>query len=68
MVRAFYPQGRNGSIVANTNFPPQNSSSGSGGGGVNTFNDEAYVNGGQRGSVKYVFGGDSGKVDYMDVI
>lgn len=31
MVRGFFPQGRNLSLVSNTNYPPQNSSSGSGG-------------------------------------
>lgn len=31
MVRGFFPQGRNLSLVTNTNYPPQNSSSGSAG-------------------------------------
>ena len=63
MVRSFSPQGKNTSIVTNTNYPPQDFASSSGG-GVPTFNDEAYVNGGDRGSSAYVFGGDRGKVDY----
>ncbi len=67
MVRSFSPQGRNTSIVTNTNYPPQDFTSSSGG-GVPTFADEAYENGGNRGSSAYVFGGDKGKVDYEDVI
>jgi len=66
MVRSFSPQGKNGSIVTNTNYPPQDFTSS--GGGVSTFNDEAYENGGDRGSSSYVSGGDKGKVDYMGVI
>ncbi len=67
MVRAFYPQGRNLSIVTNTNFPPQNSSSGSGG-AIDLFAEELYVDSGERGGIAYVDGGERGKVDYMDLV
>ena len=65
MVRIFFPQGRNRSIQTNTNFPPQGEIISA---GVPTFNDEAYVIGGQRGSVAYVISGERGKVDYEDIV
>jgi len=68
MVRAYMPQATPGSITTNTNYPPQQFDESGGGGGIPTFSDEAYVNGGDRGSSAYVFGGDKGKVDYEDVI
>ena len=67
MVRAFYPQGRNSSIITNTNFPPQNSSSGSGR-VIDLFAEESYVESTQRGGIAYVDGGERGKVDYMDLV
>jgi len=66
LVRAFFPQGRNSNISSNTNYPPQGEILG--GGGVPTFNDEEYVNSGQRGSSAYVNSGQRGKVDYEDLI
>lgn len=64
MVRAFFPQGRNNDIVTNTNNPPQGEISP----GIPVFNDESYVDSGQRGSSAYVDSGQRGKVDYEDLI
>ena len=67
MVLAYFPQKFRGAIIANTNYVPQISNE-SGGGGIPTFNDVTYVNGGQRGSTSFVIGGQRGKVDYMESV
>ena len=64
MVRAYFPQSFPNSITTNTNYTPEGELPGS----TPAFNDEAYVNSGDRGSSAYVSGGQRGKVDYEDII
>ena len=64
MVRAFFPQTANFSIVSNTNYPPQNS----GYDNEPSFDDEDYVIGLQRDRVEYDLPSGRDAVDYQLVL
>ena len=64
MVLAYFPQRFNGSITANTNYPPQNEIPGA----EPTFDDEDFFIGAERDSTQFLLDAERNSVDFELVL